>query len=343
MDTIRLGRRRRNPRTALGDITDHLDQVLPLQRGCYVELSANDGIEQSNTYWLERERGRTGLLVEPIVQRYFPDFRSCFRVWGHGEGKRAGQGLGLGPITFGALARPLQELLDEAKAPERIEFLSLDVEGSERAVLEGVLNERRRGPFDGRDPVTRPRLRSGDEHPTRAAKAVCSVHFLAGQSPSGQDQIRFRHRTSTGRDPAGVSRNVTHRRSFGTARVPHVEQPTTALVVSTSTTSSAVPSATRSTSNPAAPNHSAVPSPTRSPVSSFSDRQAVTRFMETPSLMAGPSRPVDPRFNAQGRFGRHHHSPLKSEAPVQRAGPLWCPRDGARLAVGSTRHSSDSK
>lgn len=41
-------------------------------------------------------------------------------------------------FQFGAIARTLTSLLDEAKAPNCIDLLSLDVEGNELAVLQGL-------------------------------------------------------------------------------------------------------------------------------------------------------------------------------------------------------------
>jgi len=41
-------------------------------------------------------------------------------------------------IIFGALAKPLNDLLVEANAPKNINFLSLDVEGAEIEVLKGI-------------------------------------------------------------------------------------------------------------------------------------------------------------------------------------------------------------
>ena len=50
-------------------------------------------------------------------------------------------------FTFGALARPLNDLLIEAGAPSQIDFLSLDVEGAELEVLRGVNHEQFRFNF----------------------------------------------------------------------------------------------------------------------------------------------------------------------------------------------------
>lgn len=53
---------------------DNLDErLLPhvrRRRGTYVELGAFDGVNQSNTAWLEANRGWRGILVEPIPEAY---------------------------------------------------------------------------------------------------------------------------------------------------------------------------------------------------------------------------------------------------------------------------------
>ena len=44
-------------------------------------------------------------------------------------------------ISFGALARPLNDILKDADAPHLIDLLSLDVEGAELEVLKGINHE----------------------------------------------------------------------------------------------------------------------------------------------------------------------------------------------------------
>ena len=41
-------------------------------------------------------------------------------------------------VVFGGLARPLNDILIDAKSPPQIDFLSLDVEGAEIEVLKGI-------------------------------------------------------------------------------------------------------------------------------------------------------------------------------------------------------------
>jgi FkbM family methyltransferase len=52
-------------RTSQYQIEDRLVKHMPQRSGVFIEAGANDGVSQSNTYWLERFRGWTGLLIEP--------------------------------------------------------------------------------------------------------------------------------------------------------------------------------------------------------------------------------------------------------------------------------------
>ena len=98
-------------------------------------------------------------------------------------------------------------------------------------------------PLDGRDPVGGPLRRPGRQHPPGIGQLGLlgpRVHLAVGVR-AAPDPLAPPHPHR--RRPAGASRSVTHRRSFGTALVPHAEQPTSRCVVSTSTTSS-MPSST---------------------------------------------------------------------------------------------------
>ena len=54
------------PYTGLNGLDKRLIPYLPQGVGYFIEAGANDGIRQSNTYFLEKRRGWTGLLIEPV-------------------------------------------------------------------------------------------------------------------------------------------------------------------------------------------------------------------------------------------------------------------------------------
>ena len=58
----------RYSRPALYGIDRKLERWLDRDGGVFIEAGANDGVRQSNTYFLEKKRGWTGLLVEPVPE-----------------------------------------------------------------------------------------------------------------------------------------------------------------------------------------------------------------------------------------------------------------------------------
>jgi FkbM family methyltransferase len=155
-------------RTGAEAIDERLEQHLGFDGGFFVEAGANDGVNFSNTYYLERACGWTGVLVEGIPDLY----RACVR---HRPRSRVFNCALVGPeregdlvtmhysnlhsIVSGALpfehveagmasqdeqtydvqvrGRTLSSLLDEV-GPRRFDLLVLDVEGYEAQVLRGL-------------------------------------------------------------------------------------------------------------------------------------------------------------------------------------------------------------
>jgi FkbM family methyltransferase len=169
---------------ALHDMDRKLAQYLDREGGFFVEAGAYDGFIQSNTYWLERFRGWRGVLVEPIPHLYerarkqrpashvvnsalvSPDHAEATvrmryaglmslvpGAKGGGELEEehllAGDMNGLDDVgqEISVPARTLTDVLNEAGAPAEIDLLSLDVEGFEAGVLQGLDLERYRPSF----------------------------------------------------------------------------------------------------------------------------------------------------------------------------------------------------
>lgn len=162
---------------ALNDLDRKLEKYIGYDKGYYVELGANDGVNQSNTYHFELERGWSGVLIEPSPHNYLAckarrgdmnhvycnacvpfDYKDRFVEMSYANLMTVSEQLetDLSDKTdhlergreflpekqdvfqFGALAATLTSLLERANAPNLIDLLSLDVEGAELDVLKGV-------------------------------------------------------------------------------------------------------------------------------------------------------------------------------------------------------------
>lgn len=162
----------RHSRPGHDDIDAKLERYLPAV-GTFLEAGANDGYTWSNTYYLERFRGWSGVLIEGIpalfeecsrrragsrvynyalvdpsfadghVTMTYSDLRSMIND-SDSTLQAAIHAAGEAVYEIMVPARTLDQVLIEAGDPH-IDFLSLDTEGSEAAVLRG-LDLERRGP-----------------------------------------------------------------------------------------------------------------------------------------------------------------------------------------------------
>jgi FkbM family methyltransferase len=156
-----------------------IELIQPREAGYFIELGANDGIRQSNTYILQFSYKWTGVLIEPSPINYYKciknrsfknkphvvaaacvpfDYKERFVEIADSDLMSVALGLNVNHLdafdhaqkgallshgesitcTYGAIAKPLQSILEDCKAPSQIDFLSLDVEGNEAAVLKGL-------------------------------------------------------------------------------------------------------------------------------------------------------------------------------------------------------------
>lgn len=164
----------RYSRPSLYGMDLRLEKYLTWENGFFVEAGANDGFEQSNTYFLERFRGWHGILIEPIPRLYKECVRerpksrviNCALVSSDHNGsdvtmldsgltsivegarksraadlehiERGREIQGMGEIVEVTVpARTLTSVLDEAGVKD-VHFISLDVEGYELNVLKGL-------------------------------------------------------------------------------------------------------------------------------------------------------------------------------------------------------------
>jgi len=168
----------RYSRTAQFDLESKLMRYIPYRDGVFIEAGANDGLTQSNTYWLERFRGWKGILIEPnpvlaaechrnrpraklVNAALVADTATTsitiataglrgFVVGSFTDSKQeayqrkvAAEQENLEVRDIIVPARTLEDIIDES-GYGRVDFFSLDVEGYEPQVLTGMNVERHR-------------------------------------------------------------------------------------------------------------------------------------------------------------------------------------------------------
>lgn len=163
---------------AANEIDLKIEKYLNYRNGFYVELGAADGVGFSNTLLFELHKGWSGILIEPSpsnflkcienrssANKFFCNACTSFEysekfvemIYSHYMTVSVGMDSDINNpqrhaldgakylatdseriFRYGALARPLQDLLNEAQSPKLIDFISLDVEGVELQVLKGI-------------------------------------------------------------------------------------------------------------------------------------------------------------------------------------------------------------
>lgn len=154
-----------------------LEKYVNYDKGFFVELGANDGITQSNSFYFELKRNWRGVLVEPSPHNFLLckkirskknyiycnacvgfDFKGKYVDIKYSNLMSISNNLDLDLLSkkdhiknsiqhlneneevfqFGSMAVTLNTLLEKSNAPKIIDFLSLDVEGAELEVLKGI-------------------------------------------------------------------------------------------------------------------------------------------------------------------------------------------------------------
>jgi FkbM family methyltransferase len=177
IDLLLQALRFRRETWALNNLDIKLNKYLNYKNGYFIELGANDGLAQSNTMYLEKYLRWNGLLIEPHLPNFLKlkenrssrnsfcncacvdfDFKSdCYNYlysnlmtigiddrndiedrFGHAEKGREYLEPGEQTSLLTSPARTLHSILSEFNSPKVIDFLSLDVEGAELSVLNGI-------------------------------------------------------------------------------------------------------------------------------------------------------------------------------------------------------------
>ncbi len=159
----------------LNNLDAEIAKYLDWENGYFIELGASDGIKFSNTLHLELYHGWKGLLIEPspvefqelcknrskrnsfvncaCVEENFKDetleviysglmtidTNEKLGINSPEEHAQIGRGfIDIDTYHFQVRAATLTEVLIECESPSQIDFLSVDVEGSELNVLKGL-------------------------------------------------------------------------------------------------------------------------------------------------------------------------------------------------------------
>ena len=129
--------------------------------GFYIECGANDGVNQSNTWYFEKKLKWRGLLIEPVGEAFSElkknrskknfFYNRALRSFSYKKkyvelklklndtlSTRSTTDNVRNRVNIKVKSSTLNSLLEKANAPKIIDFFSLDVEGDEFQVLNGI-------------------------------------------------------------------------------------------------------------------------------------------------------------------------------------------------------------
>ena len=193
----------KHSKPGLDGLDDKLAKYLDFDGGFFIEVGANDGFTQSNTYYLEKFKGWRGILIEAVPELFARCRRErpASRVYNcalvaqtypeatieinyanlmslvvgarstrQAEDQHVQEGMRVQELPSSyrvrVPARTLDSILSELQPQTSIDFFSLDVEGYEVAVLQGLSLER-----------YRPRFVLVETHALADVNAVLAGHY----------------------------------------------------------------------------------------------------------------------------------------------------------------------
>jgi len=161
---------------AKNGIDEQMLEYINYRDGFFVEIGAGDGVYLSNTYYFEKNLGWWGILIDPVLHHHLSclanrprsnsylcaatnfENNSEYVKLKYGGYSTLSQGvqsdindtqqhlddaasyipLRNAGVEFIAPLRTMTQILDSSIAPKVIDFFSLDVEGNELEVLQGI-------------------------------------------------------------------------------------------------------------------------------------------------------------------------------------------------------------
>ena len=143
---------------ALNQLDKKMLEFINYENGYFIECGANDGVDQSNTWYFEKNLNWSGILIEPLNKQFQELKKNRSKknkfynlALSSSEAVRSLiiQDNGLVSKTFihnkkikhnsnTVNSTTLTKILDEVSAPNLVDFFSLDVEGFEDHVIKGI-------------------------------------------------------------------------------------------------------------------------------------------------------------------------------------------------------------
>ena len=137
-------------------VLDHFNQK---KNGYFIEVGANDGIDLSNTYLLEKDYNWKGICIEPVpsifkeLKKNRKSINIPFAVYNvNNKLVNITEAGGLSGIRedidvykyilknkdVQVKTKTLTKIMEENHSPKHVDYLSIDTEGSELKILEGI-------------------------------------------------------------------------------------------------------------------------------------------------------------------------------------------------------------
>jgi len=144
---------------ALNQLDKKMLEFINYENGYFIECGANDGVDQSNTWYYEKILNWSGILIEPLSKQFqelkknrskknkFFNMALCSSESNNTmiledndltSSTSKQNNKTVKSNTESVQSTTLTKILDEVSAPNLIDFFSLDVEGFEDQVIKGI-------------------------------------------------------------------------------------------------------------------------------------------------------------------------------------------------------------